>query len=283
MNSAHGAPPTTDAVNWWSTDTSSVAGTVILIALASAFVIAARRRSRSGRTWPRCRTWSYVGGCGVVAVTLFSGIAHYDDLFAVHVGQHLVLMMVAPILLVYGGPLRLLTRALPQRTRSEVTAVLADPLVRRFTAGRRAVFWLCADYYGAMAVYLLTPIYRWSTEHQWLHISAHMYFLLCGLLFWIPLIGEDPIGRRTPWPTQRVMLTMGVPFYIALGTAVALLPTVSALPGAAAAGTVLALGGGALSVAGLTVLWLRAHRGTVGLAGTRPDAIEGAGSWPAAC
>ncbi|MEU2001881.1 cytochrome c oxidase assembly protein [Rhodococcus sp. NPDC019627] len=283
MNNAHGAPTTTEAVNWWSTDIVSVAGTVILCALASAFVLAARRRSRSGRTWPRYRTWSYVGGCGVVAITLFSGISHYDDIFAVHVGQHLVLMMVAPILLVYGGPLRLLLRSLPQHVRSEIGAVFADPVVRRFTGGRRAVFWLCADYYGSMAVYLLTPVYRWSTEHQWLHMSAHIYFLICGLLFWIPLIGEDPIGRRTPWPTQRVMLMMGVPLYVALGIAVALLPTVSVLSGAAAAGAVLVLGGSALSVAGLTVLWLRARRGTVAPVGTRPDAIEGAGSWPAAC
>lgn len=282
MISAHGTPTITGP-SWWSTDTASVLGTLILLAMASAFVVAARRRSRSGRTWPRYRICSYVGGCTVVAVTLFSGIAHYDDVFAVHVGQHLALMMVAPILLVCGGPLRLALRSLPRAARTEVGAILADPSVRRFTAGRRSAIWLCADYYGSMAIYLLTPLYPWSTEHEWLHVSAHAYFLLCGLLFWIPLIGEDPIGRRTEWPAQRIMLLVGVPFYVGLGAAVALLPPVSGLPGAGAAGTVLALGGSGLSVAGLAVLWMRARRRAAAPASARHDSLEGARSWPAAC
>ena len=281
MTSAHGATTAGSDVSWWSTDPVSVAGTLILIALVSAFVWAARRRSRSGRTWPSGRTWSYVAGCAVVAATPFSGVAHYDDVFAVHVGKHLVLMMVAPILLVYAGPLRLVLRSLPKHARTEIGAILADPAVRRVVAGRRTAVWLCIDYYGSMALYLLTPLYRWSTEHEWLHVAAHLYFLVCGVLFWIPLIGEDPIGRRTPWPEQRLMLVIGVPFYAVLGAAVAFLPTVSDLPGASTAGAVLAVGGAALSLAGLAVLTARARCTLPPHPPTTGDANEGAGSWPA--
>jgi cytochrome c oxidase assembly factor CtaG len=256
VTSAHGAAHDS-GVQWWPTDAVSVLGCVVLVALAAAFVFAARRKSRSGRVWPSYRVWSYVSGCGLIALVLFSGVSRYDRVFGVHVSQHLVLMMVVPPLLVRGGPLRLCLRTLPQLFRAEVTAILSDPVVRRVTAGQRTAILLCLDYYGSMAVYLLTPLYQWGTEHEWLHISAHVYFLLCGIMFWIPLVGEDPIGWRTDWPVKRAMLLIGVPFYLALGGLVAVLPGPSSMAGSGAAGAILALGGSALSLAAVGALRAR--------------------------
>ena len=60
----------------------------------------ARLRAR-GDAWPPGRTFAFVGlGLGTLLVAMTSGLAAYDDsLFAVHMVQHMLLAMVAPVFL----------------------------------------------------------------------------------------------------------------------------------------------------------------------------------------
>lgn len=268
---AHG--PGLDDSHWWAADPMTLLGSALIGGPVVAFVVLALRPSRQGRIWPRARTASFVLGSVLLGLTLYAPLNRFDDGQAVHASQHLVLMMVIPPLLVLGGPLRLMLRSMSRKSRRAVLDTLGDPAMHAVLAGRRAAFWLCFDYYLSMAVYLLTPLYKWSTVHEWLHIASHIYFLLCGLVFWVAIIGEDPLGMRLSWPQKRLMLGLGIPFYLALGVAVMTIPPHFGLPGSPGAGTVLIIGGSVISALSVAAVWWRHSRRSR----SRPDSVTTGG------
>jgi putative copper resistance protein D len=150
---------------------------------------------------------------------LQSGFAAYDDdLLWVHMTQHLVLMMVAAPLLAMGAPVRLCFAAGSVSVRRFVAEILHDPSMRLITGTTAAVL-LPLDYFGSMAVYLLTPLYRLSEVNQGFHEFVHVYFLACGLMFWVPMLGQDPVAWRPSLRLKLALVTAGVPIYIAISAA----------------------------------------------------------------
>ena len=60
-----------------------------------------------------------VGGLGTLVVATSSSLATYDTvLISMHMGQHMMLSMVAPIFLALGAPVTLALRTLPRRGRA---------------------------------------------------------------------------------------------------------------------------------------------------------------------
>src|SRR5947209_10296340 len=93
----------------WQSDPVSVVGLASEVSLGTAYVVAARR-ARGRRSWPRSASAAFLAGLGALAVVLQSGLAAYDENYAVHVVQHVVLMSIAPLLLALGAPVTLLLR-----------------------------------------------------------------------------------------------------------------------------------------------------------------------------
>ncbi len=88
-------------------------GTASLVA-AFLYLRAVRRLHRRGDSWPPGRTAAWLIGCFVVLVSTSSGLGRYAEaVFSMHMIVHMLLAMVAPILLVLGGPVTLALRALP--------------------------------------------------------------------------------------------------------------------------------------------------------------------------
>jgi putative copper resistance protein D len=156
----------------------------------------------------------FLGGlCAILAVTV-SGIAAYDDvLLSVHMVQHMVLAMIAPVFLALGAPVTLALRTLPLAWRhrlvallhSRVAAVLAFPLVSY------------AIFVGSPFALYFTSLYRLSLEHDWLHELVHAHFILSGCLFFWPLIGLDPLPGRWPYPARALLMLLSTPFHAVLG------------------------------------------------------------------
>ena len=92
---------------------------------------AAARRPLAGRphggVLPRA-------GLGSIAAVTVSGLGAYDTtLLSVHMVQHMVLSMVAPIFLALGAPVTLALRTLPPRPRRVLLAVLHSRVARVLT------------------------------------------------------------------------------------------------------------------------------------------------------
>jgi putative membrane protein len=202
----------------WQTDAVSVTGIVLELAVVVAYCYGVARVRSSGRNWPAFRTVSFALGVASLAAVLQSAFAAYDDLLWVHMTQHLVLMMVAAPLLAMGAPVRLCFAAGSGSVRRFVAEILHDPSMRLITGTTAAVL-LPLDYFGSMAVYLLTPLYRLSEVNQGFHEFVHVYFLACGLMFWVPMLGQDPVAWRPTVRLKFILVTAGVPIYVAISAA----------------------------------------------------------------
>ncbi|HET9898575.1 MAG TPA: cytochrome c oxidase assembly protein [Streptosporangiaceae bacterium] len=165
-------------------------------------------RRRPARPWPIWRTAMFLGGLVIVVFALQSGIGSYDDvLFWDHMVQHLMLVMVAPPFLILGRPITLLMHAsrnplhtwVKRSVRSNTASFLTWP-----------VFGFAA-YAAAIVVAHLTGVANVTASNQVAHEAEHLGFLIIGYLFFLPIIGSEPIKWRLSYPTRLVLLFLVMP------------------------------------------------------------------------
>jgi putative copper resistance protein D len=139
-------------------------------------------------SWPVGRTLSFLGGIASVLLALQSGLSSFDDrLLSVHMVQHMLLLLLAPLLLLGGRPVILALRALPRSFRPGLARML-----QRSSFLTRPLPCLVVFY----AVVLLTHLpgfYGATLRRPLLHEAEHALFLIAGLLLWWPILDGDPV------------------------------------------------------------------------------------------
>ena len=185
-----------------------VTGAVVILAALYLWGVLRVARRHPARPWPAWRTAMFLGGLAVVVVATESGIGSYDDvLFWDHMVQHLMLIMVAPALLIFGQPITLLLHASrnPLHTwakrvvRSRVASFLTWP-----------VFGVVAYAAAVMAAHL-TALASLVETNQTLHNAEHVAFLVIGYLFFLPILGTEPIRWRLSYPIRFIILVLVMP------------------------------------------------------------------------
>jgi cytochrome c oxidase assembly factor CtaG len=186
----------------------------IVTALAVVFAglylwgVARVARRHPARPWAAWRTGMFLGGLAVIVLATESGIGAYDDvLFWDHMVQHLMLIMAAPVLLIFGQPITLLMHASrnPLHTwtkrvvRSKVASFLTWPA---FGA---------VAYTVAVAGAHLTSLASDVETNPTLHDAEHAVFLIVGYLFFLPILGKEPIRWRLSYPVRFVILVLIMP------------------------------------------------------------------------
>ena len=168
----------------WTSDPLVLAG----VGLMAALYARGWRRSHV----PLWRAACFAGGLLTIAVALESPIAAYDQqLFALHMAEHTLLMLVAAPLLLLGRPLAPLLWGLPSQERRGTARVIN----RLASPGRlighpvitTTVFLL------SQAIWHLPPVYDQAQAHTPAHYAEHVSFFASALLFWWPVI--QPHGR----------------------------------------------------------------------------------------
>jgi len=244
-----------------------------LLLAAAAYLYAVLRLHRRGDRWPPGRVVAFCGpGLGSIAAVTLTGVAAYDTaLLSVHMIQHMVLSMIAPIFLALGAPVTLALRTLPAKprrlllaaVRSRCARVLAHPLVAfgLFVATPFALYF--------------TGLYGLTLRNAAAHELVHLHFIAVGCLFFWPLLGVDPLPGRWPYPGRALLMVLSTPLHAVLGLTIMQSTTLLAgdwypalgLPWAEPAadqklaGGILWAGGELVSVAMLAVLvgqWMRA-------------------------
>jgi putative copper resistance protein D len=189
--------------------------TLGLLIVAGLYIWGVLRLTQRGIRWPWHRTVLFVvGGIGAIAFVTIGGIGAYDDtLLSVHMIQHMVLAMLAPICLALGAPVTLALRTLPGRPRAWLVAALHSKIAKVLS------FPLLS-----FGLYVATPfmlyfsgLYRLTLEHEWLHNLNHVHFVVVGCLFFWPLIGLDPLPGRWPYPARALLMVLSTPFHAVLG------------------------------------------------------------------
>jgi putative copper resistance protein D len=177
-----------------------------------------------GNPVPRRRTWSWAAGVFAVLLALDSGIERYDTtLFSVHMVQHMLLTLVAPILLLYAGPITMLLRASTPGVRKRwILPILHSRLVRFLSFP--VVAWLL--FAGVAWASHFSPLFNAALEDEGMHRLEHALFLSSALLFWWPVVGPDP----SPWRMRPAAKVLYVGLQMPQNTFLALAIYMSSFP-----------------------------------------------------
>ena len=166
------------------------------------------RRRHPARPWPAWPTGMFLAGLAVIVLATESGIGSYDDvLLWDHMVQHLMLIMVAPPLLIAGQPITLLLHASRNPLHSWAKRVLRS----------RPVTLLTWPVLGSLAYAVLIPVTHLTgvanlvERNQTLHNAEHVLFLGVGYLFFLPVLGREPIRWRLSYPVRFVLLILLMP------------------------------------------------------------------------
>lgn len=213
-----GAPTVARLLFDWRFDL--VYGT-LAIALAAGYLAGVMRLRRRGDAWPVGRTVAWVAGCAVILIATSSGIGKYSPaMFSVHMGSHMLLSMVAPVLLVLGGSVTLALRALPAAgktgapgPREWLLAFVHSPVSRLLTHPLVAL----ALFVGSFYVLYFSGLFDTALRYHWAHLAMNAHFMLVGYLFFWPLIGVDPAPRRLPPLGRLGLMFASMPFHAFFG------------------------------------------------------------------
>lgn len=209
---APGKPSWSTLLGKWSLDPLFPA---ILVA-AALYLGGVRRLGARGRRWPVGRSLAFCAGLGVIAFATQSGFAQYDRvLFSMHVAQHLLLGMVAPMLLMLGAPVTLALQASHRPAQERLLRVLGHRAVAVLT--HPAVVWVLFG--GTLVVLYFTGLYALSLRNGWIHTLVHVHFVVVGCLFMAYVIGIDPLPRSFGYGGRLLFVVLVLPFHAFLGVA----------------------------------------------------------------
>src|SRR5256714_4586261 len=189
--------------------------TVVLVVAAGLYLYGVHGLHLRGDRWPVSRTLLFlVPGLGTIAVATMSGLAAYDDtVLSVHMIQHMLRSILAPIFLALGAPVTLALRTLPARPRRALVSVLHSRVAKVLA------FPLVAYGFFVATPFILyfTGLYRLTLENAVLHELVHVHFIAVGCLFFWPLVGLDPLPGRWPYPGRALLMVLSTPFHAVLG------------------------------------------------------------------
>ncbi|HEV8023519.1 MAG TPA: cytochrome c oxidase assembly protein [Candidatus Nanopelagicales bacterium] len=170
-----------------------------LMALVVIYVWAARRASGGWSSGPTIAFFGAIGALALAYLGPFGAWAH--DAFWAHMGQHLLVLMIAGPLLVLSSPVRLTYANLGRVGRRRLIRVLRSRPVE--IATNPYVGW------ALFATVLLGShtqlVMNWALiSHDGMEFVMRPLYLLAALIFYYPLIGCDLIAKR-PAPSVRLM------------------------------------------------------------------------------
>jgi cytochrome c oxidase assembly factor CtaG len=199
----------------WTLEPLPLAG--ILLA-GGLYLLGVRRMSAAGNPWPMVRTVMFLGpGLGSMVVATQSAMATYDTvLLSVHMVQHMVLAMIAPIFLALGAPVTLALRTFPPRWRARLLALIHSRVaaVLTFPAVAGVLFVV-----NPFALYF-SGLYEQTLRNPWLHDLMHVHFVVVGSLWFWSLLGVDPLPRRLSYPLRVLAAFATLPFHAFMGVAI---------------------------------------------------------------
>ena len=184
--------------------------TVVTAVLAGLYLWGVLRvdRRHPQRPWPVLRTVSFLLGLLVVVVATQSGIGTYDDtLFWVHMVQHLLLIMVAPPLIILGQPVTLLMHASRNPLHTWVKRIVRSGPVAGLTWPAFGV----AAYAATIVGTHLTSFMNLVESNPAVHDAEHVLYLVVGYLYFLPLLGREPIRWKVSYPLRLFLLFIAMP------------------------------------------------------------------------
>lgn len=202
------------ALDWYPAVLVCAAG----LTLVGFYLAGVRRLKQRGDSWPWYRTALWIAGWAVIVLVTSTGLGKYGMvLFSVHMIQHMVLNMLAPILLVLGAPITLALRALrPDRAGGPREWILAF-IHSRFSRFVSRPLIALVIYLTSLYVMYFTGIFEWAMREHFGHLFITAHFLAAGCLFFWIIIGPDPKPRPLSYPAKVLLYFVTIVFHAIFG------------------------------------------------------------------
>jgi putative copper resistance protein D len=109
--------------------------------------------------------------------------------------------------MVVGRPVTLLLHASRNPVHSWTKAVIRSRVVTALTCPPVAAVIYAATIVGTH----LTGFMNLTLQHQNVHDAEHVLYLVCGYLYFLPLLGSEPIRWKMSFPTRFLLLALSMP------------------------------------------------------------------------
>ncbi len=166
------------------------------------------------RGWPVWRTLLFLLGLAALIASLASPIDTIaEDLFSIHMLQHMLLLVVASPLLLLGAPVRPLLRGLPLAVRRTVIrAIAGNTAFQALLHVVRRPLVAAALYVVGLYAWHVPALYGAALDHPAVHVFEHLWFLTAALIFWSVVIDPVPFRATLPYAAR-------IPFLLIVGAA----------------------------------------------------------------
>ena len=161
------------------------------------------RREHAGR-----QAGCFAAGLLTLVLALDSPLDTYaDQLFWVHMLQHVLLLTAAPPLILLGRPWPRMWRGLPLETRRRVGHTLARSPWTAPVRGLARPWPACLLFNATFLAWHLPAAYDLTLRSGAVHDAEHAMFFFTGLLFWARVIDPGPLRPRLEWPVRIAAVT----------------------------------------------------------------------------
>ncbi len=182
----------------WTFSSPLIAALLVTLAIYLRGWLAGRRVLQSSSDVPRL--WSFIGGLLAIFIALASPLNSFDSFFlSAHMTQHLLLIVVASPLLLFGQPFLPMLRGLPKPFVKEGLGPFFTfaPLRRAGDVITSIPFaWLAAAL--STVLWHIPRFYELALSSPAWHGAQHACFFWTGVLFWWPVIRQFPNKNRYP-------------------------------------------------------------------------------------
>jgi cytochrome c oxidase assembly factor CtaG len=146
------------------------------------------------------RLAAFLGGLGALFVALASPLDTLADRsLAIHMTQHIVLLVVVPVLLLLGAPMVPLLHGLPAGGTRATLGALASRLADRLGHPLLGLLVMSLAMWG----WHVPAAFELALASRAWHVAEHATFLGAGLLFWWPVVHPWPFRAR--WPRSAMI------------------------------------------------------------------------------
>jgi putative membrane protein len=187
------------------------------------YLAAVVRLRRTGVSWPWWRTLAWIGGTGSLFAVTGTWLNGYSMvLFSVHMTQHMVLSLITPLLLLLAAPVTLALRTLPRGrgAAGAPRALLLNAQHSRFARFISHPLFTIPLFIASLYGVYFTPLFDALMANPAGHQLMLAHFVVTGLLFFGPIIAQDPWPRTLSHPGRMLELFLPVPFHAFFGVAI---------------------------------------------------------------
>ena len=199
---AHGAD-----LDWHVAPSDSLAVLLPLLAGTALYLRGLLRRARLHglHAGDAARSAAFSAAVVLLAVALVWPLDAWAGLsFAAHMGQHMVLVVLAPPLLLLGRPTPLVLRGLPRALQGGLLRPRRWPGVRTLRGVAGSVGPTAAVHGLLLWAWHVPAAFELALRHEWVHWLEHVSLLASALLFWRALLRAR--GGARLWGLVQVLV-----------------------------------------------------------------------------